>query len=99
MGALNSADLVISMRIHATLPCLSYEILLLNLSYDERASSLMDTIGFSSWDINLVKDENQLLKLLNARLDDLELLKKQTITAIVWDKLLRLQENVLSEFK
>lgn len=100
LGALNSADLVISMRIHATLPCLSYEIPVINLSYDERASSLMDTIGFSSWDINLVKDENQLLKLLNARLDDLELLKKtRNNSAIVWDKLLRLQENVLSEFK
>ncbi len=100
LGLLNSSQLVVSMRIHATLPCLSYGVPVINLSYDERGISLLKTIGFSSWDINLVEEESNLENLLIDRmenLDSLESLRRSSV--IIRGKLLDIQSNVLQAFR
>lgn len=55
---LKNASLVISLRLHATLPCLSFGTRCINISYDERSMSLMDSIGLQKWDIKIFKDKN-----------------------------------------
>jgi hypothetical protein len=52
---LRSASLVVSFRLHAFLPCLAYGTPAINISYDERSSSLVRTIGMEDWDIDFVR--------------------------------------------
>ena len=100
LGLLNSSDLLISMRVHATLPCLSYGVPVINLSYDERGISLLKTIGYSSWDINLVEEESNVENLLVDRMDNLNKLKSmRESSAMIWDELLKIQFDVLRSFE
>jgi hypothetical protein len=55
---LKNASLVISLRLHATLPCFSFVTKCINLSYDERSMSLMNSIGLKNWDIQILKEKN-----------------------------------------
>ena len=96
---LNTASLVISMRVHATLPCLSYGIPVVNLSYDERALSLMETIGYSEWDINLVKKQDDLINQITERIIKLDKLTSLKVeNANLWEDLSKLQFEALSIF-
>ncbi len=54
LGWLRSCRLNVAYRLHAVLPCLSLGTPTISLSYDERALSLMQTIGFGAWDINMI---------------------------------------------
>jgi len=58
LAILKSCKLNISFRLHSTLPCLSYDKPVINISYDERALSLMNTIGFKEWDINIMNTDD-----------------------------------------
>lgn len=49
------ARLNITYRLHAFLPCLSYGTPSINISYDERAVSLIDTAGLAEWDIDMLR--------------------------------------------
>ena len=55
---LKNASLVISLRLHATLPCLSFGTRCINLSYDERSMSLMKSMGLENWDIKVLSSKN-----------------------------------------
>ena len=55
LAMLRSCDLSLTYRLHAALPCLSFGVPTIKISYDERALSLMDTLGFGSWNIDMVK--------------------------------------------
>ncbi|MBD0321512.1 MAG: polysaccharide pyruvyl transferase family protein [Gemmatimonadetes bacterium] len=55
---LRSARLVVSFRLHAFLPCLSFGTPAVNISYDERSVSMVRTLGLESWDINFVHTPN-----------------------------------------
>ncbi|MES1255749.1 MAG: polysaccharide pyruvyl transferase family protein [Acidobacteriota bacterium] len=52
---LRRARLVVSFRLHAFVPCLSFGTPAINISYDERSLSLVRTLGFESWDIDFVR--------------------------------------------
>ena len=54
LGWLRSCRLNISYRLHAALPCLSMGTPAISISYDQRALSLMQTVGFEDWDINMI---------------------------------------------
>lgn len=51
---LSSASLSITYRLHSFLPCLSFGTPAINISYDERAQNLVETIGMKGWDIDLM---------------------------------------------
>lgn len=55
---LKNASLVISLRLHATLPCLSFGTRCINLSYDERSMSLMKSIELENWDIKILESKS-----------------------------------------
>src|SRR5258708_27633700 len=52
---LRRASLVVTFRLHAFLPCLSFGTPAINISYDERSLSLVRTIGMDSWNIDFVR--------------------------------------------
>lgn len=54
LGLLQSARLCVSFRLHAALPCLAMGTPFVNISYDERSASVMDTIGLADWDVPLL---------------------------------------------
>lgn len=53
---LRNTRLNLTYRLHAFIPCLSYGIPTINISYDQRAGSMLDTLGMGDWNINLLKD-------------------------------------------
>lgn len=54
LGILKAAKLCVSYRLHASLPCFSLGVPCINISYDERARSLMETAGYGDWNIDMV---------------------------------------------
>lgn len=65
LAMLRSCALSISYRLHATLPCFSFGTPSIKISYDERALSLMETIGLADWNIDMVKSENVLEQVID----------------------------------
>lgn len=55
LALLREASLSVSYRLHATLPALTLGTPSIKISYDERAISLMDTLGLGAWNINLME--------------------------------------------
>lgn len=53
---LRNTKLNLTYRLHAFIPCLSYGVPTINISYDQRASSMLETLGLKEWDINLLGD-------------------------------------------
>jgi polysaccharide pyruvyl transferase WcaK-like protein len=69
---LREAALVVSFRLHAFVPCLSYGTPAVNISYDERSMSLVRTLGFDAWDVNFVTSADPVAAVMDrcARLDE-----------------------------
>lgn len=57
LSLLRNTRLNVTFRLHSFLPCLAYDVPAIKLSYDERAVSMMDTIGMGQWNINYVKQD------------------------------------------
>jgi hypothetical protein len=52
---LRTCRLSIGYRLHAALPSLALGTPAISISYDERALSMMRTIGYATWDINMIE--------------------------------------------
>ncbi len=74
LARLKNASLVISFRLHASLPCFSFGTKCINLSYDERSQSLMESIGLKNWDIPVFKYKN-LNEILGKRISNINKFK------------------------
>jgi len=77
---LRNAPLVVSFRLHAFLPCVSFGTPAINISYDERSLSLVRTIGLGEWDIDFVRSRDVVAEVRDrcARLVDLRALREAT---------------------
>ena len=75
LSMLKSCKLNISFRLHSVLPCFSFNTPAIKISYDERALSVMDTIGMSDWNINLM-ETGDLLKAIKDKFEHIEDMKK-----------------------
>ncbi|MDT3699101.1 MAG: polysaccharide pyruvyl transferase family protein [Thermincola sp.] len=73
LALLQSCRLNITYRLHSCLPCLSFGTPVIKISYDERAISLMNTIGFGDWNINMVTSDNLINDIIDRykRIDEL----------------------------
>ena len=80
LALLEASEIVVSYRVHASLPCLALGTDFVNISYDQRGSSLMQTIGMESWDINMIDHEDILDPVENRldRLADFAAVKRET---------------------
>ncbi|SEL80283.1 polysaccharide pyruvyl transferase family protein [Parapedobacter koreensis] len=75
---LRNTRLNVTFRLHSFIPCLSYDVPAIKISYDQRALSMLETLDMDDWNIDLLKD-NLMVELehrLN-NLQDLETLKSQ----------------------
>lgn len=79
LAMLKSCDLNITYRLHSALPCLAYGTPFIKISYDERASSLMQTLGYGEWNINMVEARDTVEHVQNrySRLEELAAIKKK----------------------
>jgi hypothetical protein len=66
---LDGVSEAISFRVHTSLPLWSLGRPALNLSYDERSESLIDALGMSQYDLNIVEDRDSTLGKIESRLD------------------------------
>lgn len=77
LNMLQSTRLNITFRLHSFLPCLSLDVPVINISYDERALSLTESINMSEWNIHYINDDvNTEIRNRINNLSDLENLKK-----------------------
>lgn len=98
LALLKSCAINVSYRLHATLPCLAYGTPTIKISYDERALSLMETIGMANWNIDMIRGSNVLDEVEN-RLELLDELPS-AIAAVHphWQELYRTQVSVFRLF-
>jgi hypothetical protein len=80
LSLLRGARVNVSFRLHSALPCLSYGTPVVKISYDERGTSAMETVGFGDWNIDMVKEPDLIAAVEDRldRLDDLERLREET---------------------
>jgi len=55
LSVLKSCQLEVSYRLHSTLPSLAYGAPSIKISYDERGLSLIETVGYAEWNIDMMK--------------------------------------------
>ena len=95
---LRSARLVVSFRLHAFLPCVSFGTPAINISYDERSLSLVRTIGMEAWDIDLIHSRDVVAEVRDrcARLGDLAALR--TAAQPRWEQLETTMRSEIAQF-
>lgn len=98
LALLNTARLNVTYRVHSALPCMALNVPFIKLSYDERALSLMDTVGYGDWNIDLVKEPDVLAAVADRidRLGELPSLRERA--APVWRALGHTQDTAMAEF-
>lgn len=80
LAILKAARLNVTYRLHSALPCLSFGTPCVKISYDERALSLLETVGYGDWNIDMIKTPDVVTAVAD-RLDhlgELQYLKKHT---------------------
>jgi polysaccharide pyruvyl transferase WcaK-like protein len=98
LALLNSCRLNVTYRVHSALPCMALGTPFIKLSYDERAISLMDTVGYGDWNIDIVREPDVPGAVAErlARIDQLPALRQQAQP--VWESLRATQDGALSQF-
>lgn len=74
LALLRASSLNVSYRLHSALPLLSFGRPVIKVSYDERSLSLMETLGFGDWNIDVVRAKDTLADVEDryARLDSFQ---------------------------
>ena len=67
---MKQASIVVSYRLHATLPSISFGTPTVNIVYDERAKSLFDDLGLTSHTINLIESGAQFERKLKEKISE-----------------------------
>jgi polysaccharide pyruvyl transferase WcaK-like protein len=98
LAMLRNCSLGITYRLHSTLPCLAYGTPVINISYDERALSLIDAVGFKDWNIDMVLTEDVVAEVENRyqRLDELKKLRQQAGPR--WQALYQTMDDTFHQF-
>jgi hypothetical protein len=98
LSLLHSARLNVTYRLHSALPCLSFGTPCIKISYDERALSLVDTVGYGDWNIDMVKTPDVAAELENrlTRLDELP--ARRAASRPLWQRLRDINRDGLLRF-
>jgi polysaccharide pyruvyl transferase WcaK-like protein len=98
LALLKNCRLNVTYRVHSALPCMAFGTPFIKLSYDERALSLMETVGFADWNIDIVNVDSVVNAVRN-RLDNLDALKGARVAAAPkWDQLRDVQDLAMRQF-
>jgi len=65
LGLLRSCALNITYRLHSALPCFSFGTPAIHIGYDERANSLMETVGLGAWNLDMVRSDNTVAEVVD----------------------------------
>jgi polysaccharide pyruvyl transferase WcaK-like protein len=103
---LRNTRLNVTYRLHSLLPCLSYNIPVIKISYDERAISMLETINMNEWNINLIHQDvvTEVEKRIDS-LGDLDTMKKnsyshwQNLRELILKECEKFANKVLNQFK
>ncbi|MEM9859132.1 MAG: polysaccharide pyruvyl transferase family protein [Bacteroidota bacterium] len=98
LSYLKNTRLNITYRLHSFLPAMSYGIPAVKLSYDQRALSMLDTVGLDDWNINIVKDD--VLLEIEKRIDALGDINqiRESLSSSVWPDLKNTMTSNLTAF-
>ncbi|MCK4662950.1 MAG: polysaccharide pyruvyl transferase family protein [Bacteroidales bacterium] len=92
---LKNTRLNISYRLHSFLPALAMDVPTIKLSYDQRALSMLETVGMNEWNINILKQDSvEEVKKRIRSLGDLNNIKKD-LKKDLWPKL---RKTIVSNF-
>lgn len=96
LSYLRNTKLNVTYRLHSFIPCLSFDIPVINISYDQRAISMLETLGISDWNINMLKDD--VVKEFEKRIDNLDKLEeiKNKLRDTRWKEL---KESMMKGFE
>jgi len=98
MALLRSTPLLVSFRLHAFLPCVVFGTPAINISYDERSTSLVRTIGMESWDIDLIRSADVVAEVRDRcrRLDEYRTLRDAARP--LWDSFEKTMRDCVARF-
>ena len=100
LGLLRDAEMVVSYRLHATLPSLAFGTPCVSLSYDERASSLFDSLQITDQYINIVENPMSVIEqYLNDKIADPNSCKLTETQRLNWADIGSYQLSKFVEFK
>ena len=100
LSLLKQADLVVSYRLHATLPAISMGTPTVNISYDERAICLFDDLLLENHHIDLIKSGDDFMRQLEERIVQSKGLSGEYIKIVKqWQGFSDAQYNSLRKFK
>jgi len=89
-------DTSISFRVHTSLPLWSLGCSAINLSYDERSKSLIETLKMNDYDIDIIKNDSGILGKIEERLERVQHTKFATPS--YWNELREVQDNCIEKF-
>lgn len=99
LSLLSNAELIVSFRLHATLPALSFGTPVINISYDERAEQLFEDLNLGSWDIKYVRTP-EFSDEVNNKLENIDQLNYIVDNAKNrWNEIEIIQHDAFLEFK
>jgi polysaccharide pyruvyl transferase WcaK-like protein len=98
LALLKHCRLNVTYRVHSALPCMALGTPFVKLSYDERAISLMKTVGFGEWNIDIVKS-GDVVGEVSERLANLNRIAGIKKTAAPqWARLKHTQDSAMKRF-
>lgn len=100
LALLSQASFLVSFRLHATLPAISFGTPVINICYDERAECLIRDLGVEESSLNLVRLGDSFLEAISAVIDEggYGPLNHQSQVAN-WDSKVEFQLDSLRRFK
>lgn len=99
LAVLRDASIVVSYRLHATLPSISMGTPVVNVTYDERAHCLSNDLGISSAGANLVTDADFCSQICEKISTGGYTKTRHDENSQLWDEISKFQYEKLAEFK
>lgn len=98
LALLKHCRLNVTYRVHSALPCMALRVPFIKLSYDERAISLMQTVGYGAWNIDIVQAGSVIDEVADriASLDRLAEIRRAA--AVRWTELRQVQDSAMTRF-
>jgi polysaccharide pyruvyl transferase WcaK-like protein len=98
LAMLKQCSLSVGYRLHAFLPCQAFGVPAINISYDERAASLVETVGLGEWNINMIRQPDVAAHVADRleRLDNLVAIRASIQPR--WDEIYRTLAGGFAEF-